>query len=226
MAGLLRNSKWCVALVGLMMLSLPVSVNAKKFYRFQVDDKVMMFDHVPSEYQHLGYQVLNGRGLVVDEIAPAPTEEELRLLREQEMAEKARQKTIRAQRTIDENLLRLYVSTQDIERARDRKVDEVNAYIRLQQSSVDDLSDKLSKAQAQAANIERRGNTVSKDLLDEIALLRRGVRDGKRAIEQRQREVETITNEYNAQRERFQVLQVYPVGTLPEDVDMARVTRK
>ncbi|NQD96635.1 DUF4124 domain-containing protein, partial [Pseudomonas sp. CrR25] len=99
----------CSLLFGLL---LPVVVEATELYRY-VDDQgvtVLSRQGVPPEFIAKGYEVLNDQGRVIKVIPPAPTAEEMRRL----LADKARASS-------DAQLLRLYTSPEDVDRARGRK---------------------------------------------------------------------------------------------------------
>lgn len=213
---------WLVlfTLAGMLIV---VPAQAKSLYRFKVDGQVILKDHIPAEYSHLGYDVLNSKGMVVRVVPPAPTAEELAQRRAQEAAQKARQEAIAEQRRRDQDLLRLYARPADVERARQRKADDINSYIQLQRRRIVDLEMQLEKAQQQAANFERRGQDVPSDLRLEVVELQNGIRDSDTNIRQRQQEMADVTRDFAGQYERVRVLQVYPAGTLDEDVDLDKV---
>ncbi|MBU2039355.1 DUF4124 domain-containing protein [Thalassolituus sp. C2-1] len=215
-----------VGLFAVVCLLASGSSFANKLYRFTVDGRVVVKDHIPTEYSHLGYEVLNSSGMVVKTVAPAPTAEELAQRRAEEAAKKARQDAITAQRKLDLDLLRLYAKPSDVERARQRKADEIDSYIQLQRRRIVDLEQKLEKAQAQAANIERRGQEVPADMRLEIVQLQNGIRDSEGNIKARQQEMKESTRDFAEQYERVRILQVYPAGTLDDDVDLDKVDRE
>ncbi len=210
-------------LITLTVLAATGLVHAQSLYRFKVEGRVVLKDHIPAEYSHLGYDVLNSQGMVVKVVPPAPTAEELAQRRAEEAAKKARQEAIAEQRRLDLDLLRLYAKPTDVERARQRKADEIDSYIQLQRRRIADLEQKLEKAQQQAANFERRGQDVPSDLRLEVVQLQNGIRDSDNNIRQRQQEMTEVTRDFAIQYERVRVLQVYPAGTLDEDVDLDRV---
>ena len=136
----MKSALGLLAVLGLLLSSVS---HASKLYRFNVDGKVVIKDHVPAEYSHLGYEVLNGQGMVIRSVERAPTAEELAQRRAEEAAKKARQEAISNQRRKDMDLLRLYAKPEDVERARQRKADEIESYIQLQRRRITDLEDKL-----------------------------------------------------------------------------------
>lgn len=212
-----------LVLVGLLGIS---TAQANQLYRFKVDGRTLMYDHVPQQYSHLGYEILNAQGMVVRVVPPAPSAEELAKIKAQEAAQKAREKAIQDRRVQDQNLMRLYARPADVERARKRKEVEVETYVQMQQRRITDLEQKLTDAQGAAANFERRGQEVPADLRVEIAQLKNGIRDSQNNIRQRQTDLEKTNKEFAAQYERLRVLQVYPAGTLDEDVDIEHVNKR
>lgn len=219
----MKGFVWCVVLSGLLLSNVS---HAAKLYRFKVDGRVIIKDHVPAEYSHMGYEVLNSSGLVVKRVAPAPTAEELAQRRAAEKAKQERLAKIAAKRKQDLDLLRLYAKPEDVERARQRKADEIESYVQLQRRRIADLEVKLEQSQGDAANIERRGIEVPADLRLEIAQLQNRIRESHSNIKSRQREMINSTKEFSLQYERVRVLQVYKPGTLDEDVDLDHVDQQ
>lgn len=202
------------------------SVQASQLYRFTVDGSVTIKDHVPAEFSHLGYDVLNSRGMVIDRVPPAPTDEEIAERRAQEAAAQARRDAIAVQRQKDLDLLRLYAKPEDVERVRQRKVTEVESYVQLQRRRITDLEEKLERVQTNAANYERRGQSVPSDIRVEIVQLQSGIRDAHNNIRLRREEMQSNTQDYARDFERLRVLQVYPAGTLDSEVDYELVEQR
>lgn len=202
------------------------SAYANKLYRFKVDGRTVLKDHIPPDMIRYGYEVLGSNGMVIEVVAPPPTAEELSRLKAAEQAKKRRIAAQAEQKTVDLDLRRLYEKPEDVERARLRKSEEVNTYIRLQQRRASGLEQKLSTAQTRAASFERKGGEVPADIRQEVAELQGALTDTERDIAERRKELSRITRDYAEQYERIRILQVYPVGTLYEDVDFERLERE
>ena len=202
------------------------SAYANKLYRFNVDGRTVLKDHIPPELMKYGYEVLGTNGLVIEVIPPPPTPEELARIRAAKKAEERRKQAQATQKEIDQDLMRLYERPEDVERARLRKADEVQTYIRLQQKRAEGLESKLSAVQTRAASFERGGGEVPADLRAEVSELQSALSETERDISDRRRELSRITREYAEQFERIRILQVYPQGTLYEDVDFERLERE
>jgi len=112
---------------------------------------------IPPEFISNGYEVLDVDGRVLRTVPPAPTLEERQRLAE----EKARAKS-------DVQLLRIYSEPIDVDRARDRKLAELDGVIRVAQSNLHSLRGQQANLQAQAAEFERAGRQVPEHLLVQI----------------------------------------------------------
>ena len=136
---------------------------AVQFYRYVDSRGVTVLDRqgVPPEYAGKGYEVLNGQGRVIKTVPPAPT------------AEQARQARVdQAQADADSQLLNLYSSPEDVDRALTRKLAEVDALIGMAQGNVQSLAVQQRNLQGQAADHERAGHPVPQPLIDQLDDLR------------------------------------------------------
>ncbi|MDD0842381.1 DUF4124 domain-containing protein [Pseudomonas sp. Gutcm_11s] len=112
---------------------------------------------VPPEFIANGYEVLDVDGRVLRTVAPAPSLEE----RQRLVQEKARAKS-------DAQLLRIYSEPSDVDRARDRKLAELDGVISVAQSNLHSLRTQQANLQGQAADFERVGRQVPEHLLVQI----------------------------------------------------------
>lgn len=149
----------CTLLLGLL---LPLSGMAVELYRY-VDDKgvtVLSRQGVPPEFIGKGYEVLNERGRVLRVIPPAPTAEEF-----------ARMQADRARASSDAQLLRLYSNLDDVDRARERKLAELDGVIGVARGNLQSVRTQQANLQSQAADHERAGRQVPDHLLAQIGNL-------------------------------------------------------
>lgn len=193
---------------------------AAKLYRFKVDGQLILKDHIPPEYAQMGYQILNDQGLVIRRVEAAPTESELAAMAATEAIQKARLERIRVRREADQALLRVYSKPRDVERARQRKVDNIDGYISLQQRRIVDFSEKLERAQGRAANQERAGLEVPVEMRLEIAQLQKQIRESHSNVNLRKKEKIESTKVFAEEYARMQTLLKYPPGTLESDIPL------
>jgi len=129
-----------------------------ELYRYVNDKGVIVLDRqVPSEYIGRGYEVLNQQGRVVKVVPPAPSREEV----QRKLDEKAKAGS-------DAQLLRLYSNVEDVDRARERKLAELDSLITVARGNLQSLHTQQANLQSQAADSERAGRQVSPNLLMQI----------------------------------------------------------
>lgn len=147
----------CSLLFGLL---LPIVAGATELYRYTDDQGVTVLGRqgVPPEFIGRGYEVLNDQGRVIKVVPPAPSAEEMQRL----LADKARASS-------DSQLLRLYSTPEDIDRARDRKLAELDGLIGVARSNLQSARLQQDNLQSQAADHERAGREVPEHLLAQIA---------------------------------------------------------
>ena len=136
------------------------------FYRYIDSRGVTVMDRqVPAEYSGKGYEVLNQRGRVIQVVPPAPTADEMR---EAQAAAQA----AKVQADSDAQLLHLYSSLADVDRARTRKLAELDALISVAQGNIQGLAAQQGALQGQAADQERAGRQVPQSLIDQMSDVR------------------------------------------------------
>lgn len=184
----------CSLLLGLL---LPVVAGAAELYRY-VDDKgttVLSRQGVPPEHISKGYEVLNDQGRVVRVIPPAPSAEEMQRI----LAEKARASS-------DAQLLRLYSTPEDVERARQRKLAELDGLIGVARSNLQSARTQQANLQSQAADHERAGRAVPAHLLAQIDNHKAEQQRLKGDIERYQAARKEADSSFNADRDRLKHL--------------------
>ncbi|WP_282339208.1 MULTISPECIES: DUF4124 domain-containing protein [Pseudomonas] len=148
----------------MLLLALPMLAQAaekgdQQLYRYVNDKGVTVLDRqgVPSQYIGKGYEVLNESGRVIQVVPPAPSPEEM----QRRLAEKARASS-------DAQLLRLYSSVEDVDRAKARKQAELDGLISVARGNLQSLRTQQANLQSQAADKERAGQAVPDQLVAQI----------------------------------------------------------
>ncbi|SDK79728.1 hypothetical protein SAMN05216189_105230 [Pseudomonas delhiensis] len=141
----------------------PASGGAVEMYRYVNDKGVTVIDRlgVPSQYIGKGYEVLNEQGRVVRVVPPAPTAEEIQ-----------QRKAAAAQASSDAQLLRLYTSVEDVDRARERKLAELDGLSSVARGNLQSVKTQQGNLQAQAADAERAGRQVPQQLVEQLGNLK------------------------------------------------------
>lgn len=162
-------------------------------YRYVDDKGVVVLDRhgVPPQHIGKGYEVLNDQGRVTRVVPSAPTPEERQRLLEAQ-----------ARASSDAQLLRLYASVRDVERAQARKFSELDSVIGITRGNLQSLRTQQANLQSQAAGHERAGREVPKPLLKQIDNLSREQASLRRDIERYQRARKHAETRFAQERQR------------------------
>ncbi|MFV8818857.1 hypothetical protein [Haliea sp. E17] len=187
----------CLALVCAVSASL---VQAANLYRYKNSEgNTVMDDNIPPESVKNGYEVLNKDGVVIRVVPPQVTAEQQAAvaneMRAQEEAERLRK--------WDESLLRRYSSVEDIEAARERALGDLRIRVSILKSNKRSLRQQVENYQSQAAEAQRRGQSVSEEHLKAISDLQSEIGITDNAIADREVEIEAVEATYAADIERF-----------------------
>ncbi|BAP81542.1 MAG: DUF4124 domain-containing protein [Pseudomonadales bacterium] len=177
----------------LLLGLLGATVAQAELYRYVDDKGVVVLDRhgVPPQFIGRGYEVLNDQGRVTQVVPPAPTAQERQLLLEA----KARAET-------DAQLLRLYASVADVERAKARRLSELDSIIGITRGNLQSLRTQQANLQSQAANHERAGRKVPEQLLVQIDNLAKEQASLKRDVERYRQTRKQAEVSYGRERER------------------------
>ncbi|WP_375740695.1 DUF4124 domain-containing protein [Pseudomonas boanensis] len=178
----------------LVCLAIAPLAGAAELYRYVDDKGVTVLDRqgVPPEYIGKGYEVLNDQGRVVRVVPPAPSREEMQ-----------RQLDEQARASSDAQLLRLYTSVEDVDRALERKLAELDGLIGVVRGNQQSLRKQLTGLQSQAAESERSGRDVPAHLLTQMERLREEQKRLDKEIARYQAESEKAKTGYAADRARL-----------------------
>lgn len=219
-----RNiSTICVLLVSLLLIvALPVSAaDEKKGTRIRKcqdsTGKWHYGDTADEACARSKVIELDTRGIQRKEIAAPLTEGELKA-REQnrEQEEKAR-KQAQEQERRDQQLLATYALEEDIILTRDRKISEVEVQIRAGQETLKSLGGSLSRLQAQAAEEQRAGKSVTPQTAKTIANNEAQIAKHEAHIQSLKKEQENMRTQYETELTRFRELKRKQVLTAPPD---------
>jgi hypothetical protein len=139
------------ALAGVLVASSAFATEDSRVYRWQDDTGNTHYgDSVPAEYAANGHAVLNKHGVEIDSVSGQLTAAELIAAREA-AAVQAQANTLRAEKELrDKVLLSTYLSVEEIEALRDRRVELLGGQIRLTQRYLDNLREKIVKLDKEA----------------------------------------------------------------------------
>jgi len=194
------------------LLLVPVLVLAqgkgpRNMYRYINRDGATVVDYqVPPEYVAGGYEVLDREGLVISVVPPQLTESERAAHKEQRVREEEARAEAKRLREWDESLLLRYSTLADIEDARERALRELRIRVNILKSNQRSLKKLVETYQTQAADIERSGQQVDMERLKVIDDLQAEIAAVDRAIADRRREMDEVSELFQKDLDRFEQL--------------------
>jgi hypothetical protein len=164
-------------------------------YRYKDDSGgIVMGVTVPPEFAKNGYEILNSNGRVIQTVDPALTPEQIEEKRKLEKLEADRKAQLEENRI----LLKRYSHPDDAIRAEMRKLQDLQAVIKLKQGNILSQKTKLEEAETEAANRERAGQSIPDHILNEVNRANQEIASLKGEIENHISEMEVVKQEYNA----------------------------
>jgi hypothetical protein len=149
----------------LLMMVLPVLADTpQKLYRWVDEDGIVHYgDSIPAKYAEVEKQVLNDAGITVGVLRGKRTEEELAEERRQLELEQKRE----LQRRADQALLATYLSIEEIQMHRDRRVELFQAQARVTELYLRNLQRRLESLQQEAANFRPYSTDPDAPMIDQ-----------------------------------------------------------
>lgn len=143
------------AAASLLLIALPLTGQAAELYRYLDRNGTLVIDRqgVPPEYAGKGYDVLNEQGRVIRKVAPALPAAEL-----------DRQARERQQAVVDGQLRKLYSNVEDVDRAKARKLTELDGLMQIKKANLEAARQLQSQLMEQAAVQQRNGQALPADL--------------------------------------------------------------
>jgi hypothetical protein len=155
----------------LALFGIPMAASAE-LYRYLNEDGVTVLNNtIPPTAVQNGYTILDNKGRVLEVVPRALTPEEMRQ-QEGELAEsQSLAQEQQDRKDADENLLILYGTPEDVERARDTELASIEGHIKTQKDLLRRMEGQKREHEANLANIERAGGTIDEESLDGIRVI-------------------------------------------------------
>lgn len=193
-----------LVMASLVLVSL---ADAARLYRYRNDDGNIVLDsRIPKQFVSKGYDILDDKGRVIKHIP--------RALNEAEIAEKNRLDALvlaaeEAQAQAlerDKMLLRQYTVVEDVVRARDRKVQALEALVQTARASIARLLTEKQSQQGRAAKLERQDRKVPDNIVKAIAGIDKQIAQLTKKIGTRQQQQELTRAGYDNDISRLKEL--------------------
>ncbi|WP_127557581.1 hypothetical protein [Saccharospirillum alexandrii] len=185
----------------LLTLSLiPLAAEARQFFRYKdADGQTVINSSIPPEFVKNGYEIIDDKGVVLREVAPQLSEEEIRNRR-------AEEQRVQEERVRDAELVKLYRSPGDVDRAMRTWLSRLDMEIRLKDNRIDILRTEFNALQSQAANQERAGQAVDAELLTQMAEIEAEIADYQAEIDHVEARKTEAREDFAADRERMEII--------------------
>ena len=161
---------------------------------------------VPPEYAQQEHETKNSRGMTVETYGRAKSVEELAAERAQAKikGQKALEEKKRAD--LDRVLLLTFASKDDLILTRDGQIAHLESQIRLTRGHIDKLEKNLDQMIERTADVERRGETPSEEMVSNIKSVLGQVVENEEFIDTKRQEQEDIRQRFATDIERFKEL--------------------
>jgi hypothetical protein len=148
-----------IGLFFILITLISTGAYASQFYRW-VDEEGNTYiqSYIPPEFVAGGYEIIDDNGIVLKTVAPQISEAERR-------ANEAAQISEEMQRARDEELLKIYRSPTDVDRAMNTWTSRMTMEIRVKQNRIRIKENEFDTLQERAANQEKAGQEVDEELL-------------------------------------------------------------
>lgn len=161
--------------------------SAVTLYRYTNDQGVKVINHsIPPQYAQGGYEIINSSGQVLKRVAAAPSKNEI----EKANAEREILNTYNV-------LKRRYSKLEDIERAKQRRLENINTSITILKGTISNLELNINNLVERAANQERAGRQVHESLLKQLKDTRAELEISEELLKYRQSEYSDTARKYD-----------------------------
>jgi hypothetical protein len=184
------------------------TVAAQKLYRWVDENGVVHYgDSIPARYAEVERQVVNEHGITVDVLRAKKTEEEI--------AEEARLEELRAeaelQRRRDQALLATYLTIDEIEMHRDRRVELFQAQARVTELYLRNLQRRMETLREEAAkfrpyNDDPDAPMIDPDLADDIQTTKETIARHEENLRKYESDEQSIVARFDGDIDRFKEL--------------------
>jgi hypothetical protein len=194
--------------VALVVVCSPAMAREEQIYKWVDEDgNVFYGDSVPPEYAERPKEVLNDHGVAVEALQGKKTPEQI----EQERIETARREEVERQRRADLALLATYLSVEEIQMHRDRRVELFQAQSRVTELYLRNLERRLENLRVEARNFKPYSDDpnapmIEEDLATDLRLTKETIARHERNLEKYQSDEKQIIERFDNDIARFKRL--------------------
>ncbi|MEY4375897.1 MAG: hypothetical protein RJB26_447 [Pseudomonadota bacterium] len=168
-------------------------------------------DSVPPEYSSQDIEVLNSRGVVVGTREGARSPAQRAAVESRLASEAAARQAVLRQRQRDQNLLATYLTVEEIQLLRDRRLDLIDGQLRVATQYLETLRARLLKLQGNAANFrpyngKTTGPAIPPGLAEDLVRTMNDVQTQERNLATKREDFRRISEEFARDITRFREL--------------------
>ena len=200
-----------ILLTGALLALAPIAAltaTEQKVFKWVDEEGVVHYgDSVPAKYAELPKEVLNDRGITIENLEGKKTEEQ----RETERLENERRVAVELQRRADQALLATYLSVEEILMHRDRRVELFQAQSRVTELYLSNLDRRLDLLRAEASKFKPYSDnpdsaTIPDDLAEDLRKTKDTIQRHQRNLKKFQTDEEDIVARFDGDISRFKAL--------------------
>lgn len=162
--------------------------------------------YVPPEYSQKRIETRGKSGRVTEVKERAKNKTELAEIDRLAKLKAIEDAKLAEQKKKDDILLKTFTRERDINMLRDSKVNVIEGIITVTKSNNKALKKKLAKLQKKAANIERRGNKLPVNLVEDIKTIETRISKNEKSMTAKREEQKGIKAKFAKDLERFNTL--------------------
>lgn len=192
-----------LGLVGLLITNVVIA-SGQVMYRYYDKNGVLVIDdRIPPQYVNDGYTVIDQHGRII-RVVPKGLSAKQRQSQAQEEKELAQQQLRQdEQKQKDLQLLSYYSSTEDVDKALERKLESINRFIDTTKGNINRLNIERDNQLGLAAQYERRNEVVPSTLLATIDSIARQIDEFNSAIVKKENEKVVAKDRYGLDKKRL-----------------------
>ena len=187
--------------------SITLDLAASQLYRYKTaSGETVLSRTIPPELVGNGYEVLNEKGRVIQNVAPALTPEQI----VERDAALERQRELEQERALqskkDAELKQLYSHPDDAVRIMERKGNDILNVIQARLGKIEFARKNIVELEQQAAALQRKGRAVPRRFEDQVTALKKDIDNAKADIVERDINFDELLDEFSGIVSRLELI--------------------
>lgn len=198
---------------GLILLTLAstlaVSVASAGSVRYKWRDtqgNLHYSDGLPADANALGYDIVNGQGVLIKRVPPAMSPDQRAAAKVEEATARSTEAEAERQSRDDQQLLAANPTEADLLNSQHQQIEMIDLQVKSLQTALQSLERTLTDLLGRAADQEREGKPVSAKLNTQIADVRSKIDGQHKQLSRQETEKETTTQGFSAEVEHYRAL--------------------